>query len=603
MDDLPFEIKHMICASAMETGRETLQPLSVANHTWYQAAVPFLYERLQLCLTSTAQLQADVEQLLKHPLRKQYLRYLRRLDLVGRSGKQSLQLAALQEEEEGPIMLDNFLDRELWQRHTFRLCRRETTTPDYAPLAMFIAAVSNLRELNWVRALRFPQEVLDALHKYHPSCKLNLLYFYLQAWKYQGLSDKDMAVVTSPCLHSIRCYYYRNAGNDEVIESAILRSLSLAPNLKKVDLVLVPEIDFVDQRIYRFEPTDGASNTVARLETLSFSLNSAMSVQRFDQWRQKTDIGHLRTLSIGRLDEPALARTICAVAPSFQRLERLSLNLRVTPRRSLEYWRSVEEMMKALPPLKGLWLVGNRNASFISRVLARHGATLESLGLDSRNIQHDVQTQRQTRPYYNAQEIARFANKCPVLRELHLTVHRVQGLAPEVQVYKALGRFPALVHLCVKLDYFPSAGDPHDNVDPSTIPDSLTRYEPAKVWEARALYINAVIDDRLAESIFNTILSSQSTRRLASLRLLPTPELQPQAPPLCVPDPYHTHFLHNLAATRSANSEPGVLDIKRTRTALDCPVGEVAPFSMYGWYYILKWIWPNDITSFPLQDV
>jgi hypothetical protein len=277
----------------METGRETLQALSLANHTWYQAAVPFLYERLQLCLTTTVRLQADVEQLLKHPLRKQYLRYLRRLDLVGRSGKQSLQLAALQEDEEGPIMLDNFLDRELWQRHTFRLCRRESTTPDYASLARFIAAVSNLRELNWVRALRFPQEVLDALHKYHPSGKLNLLYYYLQAWKYQGLSDKDMAVVTSPCLHSIRCYYYRNAGNDEVIESAILRSLSLAPNLKKVDLVLVPEIDFVDQRIYRFEPTDGASDTIARLETLSFSLNTAMSVQRFNQWRQKTDIGRV----------------------------------------------------------------------------------------------------------------------------------------------------------------------------------------------------------------------------------------------------------------------------------------------------------------------
>ncbi|GIK04997.1 hypothetical protein Aspvir_009096 [Aspergillus viridinutans] len=600
MDQLPLEIKHMICASAMETSRETLEELSLANHTWYQAAVPFLYERLQLCLTTTVQLQADVEQLLEHPLRKQYLRYLRRLDLVGRSGKQSLQLAALQEDEEGPIMLDDFLDRELWQRHTFRLCRRETTTPDYAPLARFIAAVSSLREVNWVRALRFPQEVLDVLHKYHPSCKLNLLYFYLQAWKYQGLSDRDMPVVTSPCLHSIRCYYYRNAGNDEVIESAILRSLSLAPNLKKVDLVLVPEIDFVDQRLYAFEPTDGASNTVARLETLSFSLNTTMSVQRFNQWRQKTDIGHLRTLSIGRIDEPALARTICAVAPSFQRLERLSLNLRATPRRSLECWRSVEEMMKALPPLKGLWLVGNRNASFISKVLSRHGATLESLGLDSRNIHHNVHTQGQTRPYYNAQEIARFANKCPVLRELHLTVHRVQGLAPEVQVYKALGRFPSLVHLCVKLDCFPSAGDPPDNVDPSSIPDHLAVYGSAKVRETRASYINAAIDNHLAQSIFNTILSSQSTRRLASLRLLPTCELRPEAPPLCVPDPYHYFFLNCFAVTRPPNTEPGVLDIKLISTPSHCPARNPNPFSML--YHILKWIWPDDITSFPLQD-
>ncbi|KAH1506056.1 hypothetical protein KXX06_009119, partial [Aspergillus fumigatus] len=494
MDDLPFEIKHMICASAMETSRETLQALSLVNHTWYQAAVPFLYEKLQLCLTTTPQLQEDVEQLMKHPLRKQYLRYLRRLDLVGRSGKRSLHLAALQEDAEGPIMLDNFLDRELWQRHTFRLCRGETTTPDYASLARFIAAVSNLRELNWVRALRFPQEVLDALHKYHPSCKLNLLYFYLQAWKYQGLSDNDMTVVTSPCLHTIRCYYYSNAGNNEVIESATLRSLSVASNLKKVDLVLVPEVDFVDQRIYRFEPTDGASDAIARLDTLSFSLNTTMSVQRFNQWRQKTDIRRLRTWSIGRINNTTLARTIGAVAPSFQRLERLELNLRETPRRSL---------------------VGNRNASFISKVLSRHGATLLSLGLDTRNIQHDVLTQRQTRPYYNAQAIARFASKCPVLRELHLTVHRVQGLAPEVKVYKALGRFSSLLHLCVKLHYFPSAGDPHDNVDPSTIPDYLSRYDFAMVRKARALYINAVMDDHLAESIFNTILSSQSTRRLA----------------------------------------------------------------------------------------
>ncbi|GIJ83316.1 hypothetical protein Asppvi_002135 [Aspergillus pseudoviridinutans] len=603
MDQLPFEIKRMICASAMETSRKTLQELSLVDRAWYQAAVPLLYQRLQLCLTTTAELQADVEQLLKHPLRKQYLRYLRDLDLVGRSGKQSLQLAALQEDEEGPIMLDDFLDRELWQRHTFRLCRRETTTPDYAPLARFIAAVSNLREVNWVRALRFPQEVLDALHKYHPSCKLNLLYFYLQAWKYQGLSDRDMAVVTSQCLHSIRCYYYRNAGNDEVIESAILRSLSLAPNLKKIDLVLVPEIDFVDQRIYAFEPTDGASNTVARLETLSFSLNTPMSVQRFDRWCQNTDIAHLRTLSIGRIDEPTLARTICAAAPSFQRLERLSLNLRATPRRSLEYWRSVEEMMKALPPLKGLWLVGNRNASFISKVLSRHGASLKSLGLDSRNIHHNVHMQGQTRPYYNAQEIARFAKKCPVLRELHLTVHRVQGLAPEVKVYKALGRFPSLVHLCVKLDCFPSAGNPHDNVDPSPLPVHLAVYGSAKVREIRALYINAVIDDRLAESIFNTILSSQSTRRFASLRLVPTSELRPEAPPLRVPIPYHVHFLHCFAVTRSSNSEPGVLDIKRFSTRSKCSARNPPPFSSYYClYYISKWIWANDITSFPLQD-
>ncbi|KAH1585079.1 hypothetical protein KXV74_001654 [Aspergillus fumigatus] len=568
MDDLPFEIKHMICASAMETSRETLQALSLVNHTWYQAAVPFLYEKLQLCLTTTPQLQEDVEQLMKHPLRKQYLRYLRRLDLVGRSGKRSLHLAALQEDAEGPIMLDNFLDRELWQRHTFRLCRGETTTPDYASLARFIAAVSNLRELNWVRALRFPQEVLDALHKYHPSCKLNLLYFYLQAWKYQGLSDNDMTVVTSPCLHTIRCYYYSNAGNNEVIESATLRSLSVASNLKKVDLVLVPEVDFVDQRIYRFEPTDGASDAIARLDTLSFSLNTTMSVQRFNQWRQKTDIRRLRTWSIGRINNTTLARTIGAVAPSFQRLERLELNLRETPRRSL---------------------VGNRNASFISKVLSRHGATLLSLGLDTRNIQHDVLTQRQTRPYYNAQAIARFASKCPVLRELHLTVHRVQGLAPEVKVYKALGRFSSLLHLCVKLHYFPSAGDPHDNVDPSTIPDYLSRYDFAMVRKARALYINAVMDDHLAESIFNTILSSQSTRRLASLRLFPD-FFQPQN---CNPRPLH--YL-------SSNPRPGVLDIKRTRTAIACPVAELAPFSVLGRDYILEWIWPNDITSFPSQD-
>lgn len=79
-----------------------------------------------------------------------------------------------------------------------------------------------------------------------------------------------------------------------------------------------------------------------------------MSVQRFNQWRQKTDIRRLRTWSIGRINNTTLARTIGAVAPSFQRLERLELNLRETPRRSVGYWRSVEEMMLSLPPLKGL---------------------------------------------------------------------------------------------------------------------------------------------------------------------------------------------------------------------------------------------------------
>ncbi|RHZ54428.1 hypothetical protein CDV55_102524 [Aspergillus turcosus] len=609
MDDLPFEIKHIICASAMETSRKTLQALSLVNHTWYQAAVPFLYERLQLCLTTTEQLKEDVEQLLEHPLRKRYLQYLRRLDLVGRSGKQSLQLSALQKGVEGPVMLDDFLDRELWQRqrHTFRLCSWETTTPDYAPLARLIAAVRSLREVNFVRAVRFPQEVLDVLHKYHPSCKLNLLYFYLQAWKHQGLSHRDMAVVTSPCLHSIRCYYYGNAGNKDVIESAILRLLCLAPNLKRVDLVLVPTTDFVDRRIYAFEPTHEASTAVARLETLSFSLNTVMSVQRFNQWRQKTDIAHLRTLSIGRIDEPTVARTICAVAPSFQRLERLSLNLGMKLRQRINYWGSVEEMIKALPPLKGLWLAGNRNAPFVNKVLSRHGATLQSLGLDSRYIEDDLQPQSQRRPYYNAQEIARFAKKCPVLRELHLTVHRVQGRPPEVKLYKALGRFPSLVHLCVKLDCVPSPVDPRDNLDPSSVPKHLAHYGFAIAREARTFYINAAIDEPLAKSIFNTILTSQSTGRLASLRLLPTCELRPGTRNVCVPDQSGCLF-SCFAVTRPSNSDPCVLNINRICKPPKLPTWN-SRLRVGDFYYslrpdVVEWIWPRGvIKSFPLQDV
>ncbi|KAF7125669.1 hypothetical protein CNMCM5793_001908 [Aspergillus hiratsukae] len=586
MDDLPFEIKRMICASAMETSRKSLQELSLVNRTWYQAAVPLLYDRLQLDLTTTEKLQADVEQLLNHPLGKKYLQYLRRLDLVGQSGKQSLRIAAEHEAAEGPIMLDDFIDRELWRRHFFRLCHRDTTTPDHAPLARYIAAVSNLREVNFVRALRFPQEVLDVLHTYHPSCKLNLHYFYLQAWKHQGLSDRDMTVVTSPCLHSIRCYYYRNAGNDEVIESAILRSLSLAPNLKKVDLVLVPEVRFVDQRTYAFELTDGGSTAVARLQTLSFSLNTVMSVHRFNQWRQNTGIEHLRTWSIGCIAEPALARTISAVAPLFQRLERLSLNLQVTAKRSVEYWRSVEEMMVALPPLKGLWLVGNRNARFLSKVLSRHGSTLQSLGLDSRNIEVDIRPQGQIRPYYNAQEIVRFANKCPVLRELHLTVH-----ACRVQL--------------------PRADDPDEDEDFSSIPEYIARLDFASVREARTFYINAAIDAPLAASIFNTILSSQSTRRLSSLRLLPTCDLQPENRPMCLPYRIRSfsHFFHCFTVTRFTNSDPGVLNINKIPERNNWPKWERSATSQNDPFYhlriyVVNWTWPSGrITSFPLQDV
>ncbi|PKX93599.1 uncharacterized protein P174DRAFT_388362 [Aspergillus novofumigatus IBT 16806] len=600
MDRLPFEVKHMICALAMDTSRATLEELSLMNHAWYQAAVPLLYEKLQLCLTTTAQLQADVEQLLSHPLRKLYIRYLRRLDLVGQSGKQSLNLAALQEDEGGPIMLDGFLDRELWQkqRHTFPLCRRRTTTLDHAPLARFIAALTSLKEVNYVRAVRFPQEVLDALHKYHPSCKLNLLHFYLQAWKHQGLSDRDMAVVTSPCLHSIRCYYYRYVGNYEVIESAILRTLSVAPNLKKVDLVLVPQRKPADRRIYRFEPSAGVSNAVARLETLSFSLNTTMSVQCFNQWHQKIDLGHLRALSIGRIDDPTLARSICAVAAYFQRLERLSINLPVAPRRHREYWRSVEEMMKALPPLKGLGLVGNRNAPFVSKVLSRHGATLQSLGLDSRNVSHHMRLQRQGRPYYNADEISRFASMCPVLRELHLTVHRVQGRAPEVKVYKALGHSPALTHLCVKLDCVPSADDPPDDFVPSYIPV----YDPSygeDVRKVRKLCINAAIDKPLAGNIFNTILSSQRTRRLASLRLLPTGDWRPGIRTFGIHEPFEIDELFRcFAVTRLANSESGVLNVERVRVPLkyDCCL------SFWRKQRIATWLGAEGIRSFPLQD-
>ncbi|EAW07129.1 uncharacterized protein ACLA_018330 [Aspergillus clavatus NRRL 1] len=540
MDQLPVEIRRMICALTLDSGLIALRQLSLVNHAWYQAAAPFLYERLQICVVSNEQLQKDVQQVFEHPLRKQYLRYLRRLDIVGRSGKQNHERSSLPKIAGGHDMLDEFLDRDLWRRQTSWMCRLDPPARHLDPLVKLIAAVPSLAEVNYARASPFPLVLLEAIHEFHPLCKLNLEYLFLESWRDSAHSARDMPLITSPCLHSIRCYLHTGSPMNTVVEPAILQILRLAPNLQKVDLVLARNVSFRDQRRFAFQPPEGAPTRVARLSTWSFSLNTTITIPRLNEWLHRIDVASLRNWSIGCISKPDLARAISGLALSLQRLERLSLNLRVPEGRGNEFWRAVEEMMEALPPLKALWLAGHRNATFLNKVLVRHGATLQSLGLDARNIDDTLLPHKRSGGYCTAKQLARFAKKCPVLRELHLTVRRRRGRAPETQIYKALGLFPGLVSLYINLDCLRIRNDPDELEELDDLIDShkgLTPYELAlpyeervtvdHIFELRTIFLNSVIDAHWAESIFNVIISAQSTRRLETLRLLPFLDREP----------------------------------------------------------------------------
>jgi hypothetical protein len=483
------------------------------------------------------------------PLWRPYLTHVRRLNV---EGKMPLLGTGFQEEQQllgrHPIYSSDkrFDVDELEPSYDGVVGDDEDYGPrepssSWKPLVSLIARLSRLVELNYACPNQFPPSVLRALHQHHPSCRLNLHNFRFRSLHEPETDPYEIELISSPCLHSLAVRCCRNRcsscrkGRDEV---AVLQAVTIAPHLKHVNLCRAYLPGDVSYNSLYPIPCEGflppvKTPRVGNLTSLSFH-ESGLTAEEFDQWSKHTDLSKLRALGLGGVWQFIGFETM--VSSSLRSLERLDITLNtwmLGDRDWDRFQQQTERFFESLNPLKTLHLHGEADAYLIIKVLQRHGSALQDLLIDAYEVIED----HALCLVFTAAEICKFGACCPVLEKLGLTIKRFKGgYQLETSSYEALGNFPSLEKLSLRLDCHSAARDLRY---PDTYGEELDDFDKAlyhtyiRLYQANIRSItlfnfhvrdalhNAAVDEKLGRSIWALISANQPSSRLSSLRIVP----------------------------------------------------------------------------------
>lgn len=240
-----------------------------------------------------------------------------------------------------------------------------------------------------------------------------------------------------------------------------------------------------------------------------------------------TDLSKLQSLAMGIVGPPWLTQDIEMGA--CKSLKKLAIHLYMP-----EHIRSeTENFYESLPPLETLRLQRVMDMTLLQIILNRHGPSLRELLLQPRSASLNDAIKTMVLTSTNIFTLAQF---CPQVRELHLVINRSKGDRHETACYEAIGDFPSLEKLSLGLDCSSSVSESSlssaETTDQSLdeFDKQIYQYMPPYIRKElphahiRDALINATVDEKLAESIWDVVTSSQSSLsngRLLSLRIVP----------------------------------------------------------------------------------
>lgn len=329
----------------------------------------------------------------EHHLRRQYLSYAKRVDVSAVVGSENRSYGPInyQVDELDPFLESDLLRDERAEEDSSEYIYYEEE--DWEPLLSLVSCLqSSLAELNYAVLNEFPRSLLQVLHQRHPTCRLNIHTFRFLSPAGRGPDPYKLELMRSPCLHSIRAKQQGrdSDGDDYFSEEAVFRTVTVAPNLKHVNLwrcgSLLYFLHYQNRIVHRekwkgFIPPANTSH-VGRLTSLTLSGFMGINADDFEEWSRLTDLAQLRSLTMGLVKDPTLPKRIAEAAP-FRNLERLSFKLLPSPGSDGHELRAaVELMFESLDPLKFLRILGCLDARLMQTILSRHGQTLRGLSLD-----------------------------------------------------------------------------------------------------------------------------------------------------------------------------------------------------------------------------
>lgn len=522
-----------------ETSPRSLRALSLVNSSCYNASAPFVYNKLSLRIRGRGQLYRQVTKLTEGPVAQMVFQYLRRLEVSGympisvydKDKDETYEESSLEEDQglsQGRA-IDDF-DPEL----DYVLCSfplddlPHESLSAWSPLIGLISRLHHLADIIFDCNNQVPPGLPETLHRYHPSCRLDVRSFRFHSLLEHVTDSRELALATSPCLYglSVRYSWRDSKGFDDYNEEAVMRTVALAPNLKHV-------------RMLRCRPASTAALARSRgrarppwkgfvppvqtfnrgsLETLVCANHSGMNNEYLQKWEQYTDLSSIRTLALKGVSDSQLL-VDSAVNARFKAVERLAISFEPEEHDD-NFKAAVATFFESLNPLKVLRLTGSLDAAVSTQILQRHGATLRELQVQA----YEVLPYGDPRDplFLTSTDILTIRDTCPQLADLKLTIKRHKSSKRETRCYEALGTFPALQHLEIFLD----CSNPKAPQQPSAAeePDAYDRH----LWDTgcfplvynahiRDALINSAIDDVLARSIWDVIASRKPGRPLAAL--------------------------------------------------------------------------------------
>ena len=556
---LPREMLQQIAIYLNDSHRPSLFAFGLASKICHDAATPSIFYHIRLDIGSREALQRDADALVKTLARTESACHVRCLSIKGH-----LKLP-VKPKVEGYQSYSG--DRHSWFKETGvdEILTDEELYLGSVPHVVYdepVIAKSSEEDLAWLSVVgliktlphlaklvydcqnQFPPSLLDALHDYHPHCKLYHLTFRFRTLLWGTPYPYEMALATSPCLYSVKveCSERDSEGDDDFNQEAIMElAAGLAPNLKEVVIVnLYPENSWrYEDRprgSWRGLPGFVTGQSIGSLTSLSLLASPKSGpLGKLQGWAKHTDFSHLRHLTLvggfGCEDSGLNDETIEWIVEncSFSQLKTLHIRLdrHDSHADNPNYVINAIATLSSFEPLEQLSVSGPLEPKILDAILDRHGQTLTKLSLrpyEDEGSTFPHRLRREIPMTFTKEHILQIHAQCPVLEELALSIKRTKSDALEAEVYKSFGRMGQLRSLFLILDCsnWSVARDP--DLEDNALFDTVDREawgtdEFIKKGHLKESMMNCAVDEALARSIWETICRNKAGQKLEALKM------------------------------------------------------------------------------------
>lgn len=460
LEKLPVHLFFLICeylAQLQPRTRRSVFDLSLTSKTCSEATDPERFRHIHFFIVGPQKLQRDADHWRRILQTGQRLRFVRSVKISGKTISPSTEKKLLKKGDISGSTLPVIQYEKLhdnWRRNgdaedevpelfsgldkptnpNFLLPLPSTAWPDesaWKPLVDLIGDLPALQDVVFACGDQFPRLLLTELHEHHPHCRLHMHRFKLRSLILPELAEQqmhpdDIALATSPCLHSIvvQTQPYDDAQTlDYNMEAVMSMVKGAAPNLKNVS---------VTEGVHQSAP--GSFSTIPRPPWKGFQISSAMlqeqkssmgslenlvlsystSSEKLLQWSCCTDFRHLRSITARSCFEFPGVRKLAEIARQTPMRALSSLHLRMrasTDETNALVDPAVAELLKSLCPLESIELEGPVREKSWEAIRTHHAERLVEVAIEC----HDIKTELF---HVSPERVARLSRECPRLKKV-----------------------------------------------------------------------------------------------------------------------------------------------------------------------------------------